>query len=710
MSWPFDKAIGAPTLISPSRWPRQAHGLGQGRIGVNLGGSAVIPTDNAGLGWDSGGLGGVSSPTAVSNGTVTYIGVVTATGYPAVEVWDNTTRLFVKLVILSTTIHRIDDHLKPSLEITPSNKLLVLYEDHNIAAKVYARLSSDNTIENLGPEVLSQGTSGHDCAYPHIMIQASTGFIFNISRAGGRYIGLWKSTNEWATPATYLGRIAGDSATTGSQVIFSCEWVDPVGSPNRIRIFMAREADTGGGSSKLHCLEVDVSTLDVQSAAGSMGTVGSSPAVMTDCAAIWDPGAGFSGWSPSCTSPTGCLGYYKDEVAGTIDYYWLSLTGTSGGAIKQFTAADWTKTHIVSAGLIFGAEDRPGGATCSGLTTTTPEIYLSRFVSSDGKWHVERWVAGQAAGTTWPKTVTIAIGGAEGGITLFRPRSPKYAAANCPVLYAIGTYADISTWSLAGVQPEAPLLGQTEDLIAQMTTPPTIPAADAQTLLIDTAMRGLNTNGLLSILDLIHLPGSFAVAHDQLLNWPDPANNALTVVGAGDTAIPDVSIAGNGVDSYYASPLHFSAMPHFLQDDACFFCALVTTNATVNNGCMANDTSNVISLTPRNSTNNIQVRLNSTGVITVAGNLDSRGIYIISRKSGVITVYKDGASVGSGAVVGDTAPLNAPFCLGRATSTVFSNKAFAGGGAGGSVTGGQAAALSSILRTLINAITPGSLP
>lgn len=674
-------------------------------LGTVMGQGGAVSA-NSGLGWDSGGLGGVSSPTSVSNGTVTYVGVVSPTGYPAVAVWDNTTRAFVKLVILSTTIHRVDDHLKPSLEITPNNKLLVLYEDHNIAAKVYARLSTDNTVENLGAEVLSQGTSGHDCAYPHIMVQASTGYIFNISRAGGRYIGLWKSTDEWATAATYLGRICGDSATVGSQVIFSCEWV----SANVIRIFMAREADTGGGSSKLHCLEVNVSTLDIQSAAGSMGTVGSSVAVMTDCAAIWDPGAGFSGWSPSCTSPTACLGYYKDEGAGTIDYYWLSLTGTSGGAIKQFTAADWTKTFIVSAGLIFGAEDRPGGATCSGLTTTTPEIYLSRFVAGDGLWHVERWVAGQAAGTTWPKTVTIAVGGAQGGVTLWRPRSPKYAATTMPVIYAQGTYTSISIWSLAGVNPPAPLLSNTENLIAQMTTPPTIPASDAQTLLIDTAMRALVTGGLFDANDLLHVPGAFSVAHDQLLNWMAPASNALVAAGS-VTAVPNVSVAGNGVDSDYASPLNAASIPNFLQDDACFFCALVTSNTTSTPGCMGTTSATVsITLAARNSTNQLQIRLNDTHVNNIANNLDSRGLYIVSVKSGTITVYKDGVSVGTFAVSVPTAPLAAPVCIGRGTATAFSARPFAACGWRGSVTAPQAVALNSALRTLINAVTPGSLP
>jgi hypothetical protein len=390
------------------------------------------------------GIGGSISPRALNlgNGYTLISGVSNNVGGTPAQVVckiKNSTGEFVETINVSFTPGQEDDHnSNRMIKVNSGTQLLMTWNDHNADRNLYSKLSSDLSLDNLGSLVTTQASVGHLIAYGILMEQASTGNVFQFNRVGELYWACFKSTNFGAS-WTYLGEFFfNDVNVAGSRTLMNMVWADA----STIRCFIA--AELGVGDSRIRCMDINVDTNAMVSGSGTLGTFGTDIINMSAISIIFNPGSGFGAFMQGTKSPTAVIAKHQVDATEASSYYWMNCDTPAA----PYTEASWSKYYITDAGEDLNSKWE-GGICLSGLTTTNPEVYISKLLSSDHQWHLGRWAASDAVGSTWSEVEVIAVGGDNVDSPLFRPVSPAGADPSLPVSYQYpGQYPDFSNFAM----------------------------------------------------------------------------------------------------------------------------------------------------------------------------------------------------------------------------------------------------------------------
>lgn len=325
-----------------------------------------------------------------------------------------------------------DDHLGSiSIVKTPLGAKLVCYAGHAQDSVVRFRRSSDGTIAGFGSEYTS--TVPEVTTYPELFVQASTGYIFCTVR--GDLYGYWisKSTDDGLTWSTWKKFVS-----SSNQMYINPYW------SGADTLYMTANDNPTGSAAHPYCLEVNVSTQDVVSGAGTISNYGTSAAAIASCSDFYVPsGSQNAGGGGNWDAFGGTIiGVRSSDNQFTSRYY---ATPPSNFAADKFDTTKWTFTKICDAG--YGTGDTAptpyqyngegGPSQETGLTK--PRAFFSRMFL--GKFWVEQWECATADGTgAWSQTRYF--GSKNRGLTdiMGRPLSVDGSDGRVPFLLVDGTF------------------------------------------------------------------------------------------------------------------------------------------------------------------------------------------------------------------------------------------------------------------------------
>jgi len=246
------------------------------------------------------------------------------------------------------------------------------------------------------------------------------------------------------------------------------------------------------------------------------------------------------------------------------------------------------------------------------------------------------------------------------------------------------------------------LLPQTLALIAAMTVPP----SDARAILINNLMTVIVNNGITG--DLFYA----LCAHDAQaarLNWLAPSSYALLPIN-GPTFTTDSGYQGDGLSSYLRTQYNAStnAVAFTLNGGSIGISSLTNDNTGMDMGAL-----NSVSTFTQIRNAGIQGgRINNAGTATSVASSSGIGTTILVRDSATTEkIYREGSQVGAATINATGIPNREVIVLGRNNTTpTYGTKKLAAAFQIGTLTGPQAAALTTGIAAYVNAISPGSLP
>lgn len=366
----------------------------------------------------------------------TYISEVSTSGDNIDFKIRDDNRQLVGIRTLASVPGTEDDHNRAPWLLTNTSAMVRCWTDHDNGAGFSFRRSANTDFENFNNSGFLT-MAGKACAYGTLLNQVSTGNIFFLCRSNQCYWEIAKSTDDGVS-WTALGRWL-DNSIGNDKTLSYFYWLDA----DTVRCFFQEEPVAGNAVVKI--LDMNVTTGALVSGAGSVGTIGvGNGAVFGNCSTIWNPGVGFSAFAQQTASATAFQGGVLDEGANTQAYYWINCNNPS----SPYLSASWTKTLIVQAGLGTGVSGKWKGGCCiirvPGLAT--PQIISSRLDSGDNLFHVERYIAADAAGSAWAFDKLIGTGGDPTDQMYGRPCSVEGASSLVPFTLQRGRLQDFNDY------------------------------------------------------------------------------------------------------------------------------------------------------------------------------------------------------------------------------------------------------------------------
>lgn len=412
--------------------------LSDSRIRAIASGKRYGPTPVA-VNGQAGGPGNVLSPGCIITGNYTYQGCLDAAGNQTMLVVETATKQFTGWGFVSSTIAKANQHCLPCSIITPGGKLFTAYANHPGGdTRVYFRRSTTTSPDDYAAESNVSAGVGNNVNYVSIHVHASTGNIFLLTQVftgshTGDCIGVFKSTDDGVS-FTYLGLLV-DSTALDKLFYWGAAW----SGTDVLRVFPT--LNYGDVHAYIQCIELNVVTGDIQSGTGSIGTLGSSPALQANCSVIWNV-AGISTDRPVIyAGGAGILTQMIDDTTGDR-YYWYGALPSG----STFTAANWIKTQIAFAQPASGDPNLPHTQFDSmGIVGGKPQAVFT--MSPDGAtWQGRTYLAGDANGTTWTPGKTVVSGG-NFTTDAIQSVTPSLPATGALCFYSRGPFVNYQTWT-----------------------------------------------------------------------------------------------------------------------------------------------------------------------------------------------------------------------------------------------------------------------
>jgi len=184
-----------------------------------------------------------------------------------------------------------------------------------------------------------------------------------------------------------------------------------------------------------------------------------------------------------------------------------------------------------------------------------------------------------------------------------------------------------------------PTQSETTTLLGQMTVQPD---ANRQAL-INKLIYDLKNAGLWTTLDFLYV-GAAHDAQAARINWINPAGVKQTVNGT-PTWTTDRGYNGDGASAYLGCGINWSALTHFVQDNACLgiWCS---NESNVGNPVIGTVTTARDNMSPRGG-GNFSSRLNCATQSTIA--VASSKSHSLATRSAAASydMYRDGVSLGN---------------------------------------------------------------
>jgi hypothetical protein len=171
---------------------------------------------------------------------------------------------------------------------------------------------------------------------------------------------------------------------------------------------------------------------------------------------------------------------------------------------------------------------------------------------------------------------------------------------------------------------------------------------------IDTLILALQAAGVWTRCDRIYV----LAAHDSQaarLDWKTPGTDTLSATGT-TTFTTDQGYLSNGTDGYLANTTNFSSLTQYTRTSA-HVSVWVNNNGTATNSVVGSRTGFVITFNPRNGSDQVTYRVNSTAGATTVANADSIGFYTAQRTGASAgKAWKDGVSLGTNTAIDEALP------------------------------------------------------
>lgn len=217
---------------------------------------------------------------------------------------------------------------------------------------------------------------------------------------------------------------------------------------------------------------------------------------------------------------------------------------------------------------------------------------------------------------------------------------------------------------------------------------------------IDALIIGLKQDDIWDDLDILY---AFKADSSQFatLNWKKPW--LFTATASGTVTFTGEAVAGNGVDSLLS--LNWNAQNHaeaMQQDDACIF-VYSNTSAQQSAVLFGGEGSPRLSISPRNTSDQLAYRVNQSAATTIAGVTDGSGLFAVDRTGATATQsYRNGSVLGAAGSVTSTGLSPVNLAIGRYGSGYTDAQARAAG-AGRALGATKHAALYARLSAYLNA-------
>lgn len=203
-----------------------------------------------------------------------------------------------------------------------------------------------------------------------------------------------------------------------------------------------------------------------------------------------------------------------------------------------------------------------------------------------------------------------------------------------------------------------------EAIFTEFTTPP----SDTDKTNINNLVTTLKTEGIWDALDILYV---LAAADSQaaLVNWKNPGTKTL-VVGGSPSFTAYRGFTGNGTNTYLETNWTPSAEGvNYTLNDASLW-AWCLTSSGVNSRVAGNNSNPMVSINPRNTSNqaNCVVNSPSTSVLIISSVTDGSGFLGAQRRSSSdVRLWKNGSQIGSSSLASTSLPASSQWILGLKT-------------------------------------------
>lgn len=240
---------------------------------------------------------------------------------------------------------------------------------------------------------------------------------------------------------------------------------------------------------------------------------------------------------------------------------------------------------------------------------------------------------------------------------------------------------------------------ETDALIARLS-----PAPDStHKVQINTLIAALKSASVWSKLDGFYI-NCMASAGQITENWVssnyDQTNN-------GGTFTADSGVAGNGASAYESTTFNPStaSSPNFQRNSAHLWAYSLSTAASASSIDVGSTGTAGwgMSVGRSDQANASRGFINSSTVTNYPAQANCKGMYVLTRTTSTLTtMYKDGSSIGTDTAASTVDPGNFTMAALR-YNALYSDKALAGWGFGGGLTGADVSAMSSAIATYLTA-------